>query len=363
MEELEVFARYGDLAAQFLLCWDCQVVVGREHAYVVAVAEGVFHFRVVLVGAKHDADCRIVHVGADFGVVVVDIQLHLSDIGIASLAHFKVDDDVAFGDDVVKDEVGVKMCAVDGDASLAADECEPASEFEQELAHVRDDSGFEVFLLQCRVVFHAEKFQHKWVVDEFERIELFGLCRAVFLYQLLDFRFVLVVGEQPLVILCADLPFKLPHAPRSFGSLLGIILAGFGVAHTHQKPVMRPTQLVTQCVTFLEREVESPHILQVSCGEALAEVGCEAFGEFADKSVAVGGAFFAALCFHDQFAHMPIGLHHGSVDSAVCMATRIGEDLLYLCVKAARHRFRYIIHGLWHFKCLAGTKLAIFSDI
>lgn len=136
VEELEVFARYGDLAAQFLLGGDCQVVVGREYAYVVAVAEGVFHFRVVLVGAKHDADCRIVCVGADFGVVVVDVQLHLANFGIASLAHFKVDDDVAFGYDVIEDEVGVEVRAVDGDSPLTADKGESASEFEQELAHV-----------------------------------------------------------------------------------------------------------------------------------------------------------------------------------------------------------------------------------
>ena len=90
---------------------------------------------------------------------------------------------------------------------------------------------------------------------------------------------------------------------------------------------MSPGQLRAQRVTNREGQVKRPHVLEISCREALAEVGGEPLRQVVQHCLAVRGALPAALLvLHDESPNVPIGLHHRRVDRAVGASARRFED-------------------------------------
>lgn len=92
---------------------------------------------------------------------------------------------------------------------------------------------------------------------------------------------------------------------------------------------------VTQCVTNRKGQVERPHVLEIGCREALAEVGGEPLRQVVQHRLAVRGALPAALfVLDDQPPDLPVGLDHRRVDRAVGRGPRRLQDRTDITVKS-----------------------------
>lgn len=92
-------------------------------------------------------------------------------------------------------------------------------------------------------------------------------------------------------------------------------------------------------MTFWEREVELPHVLEVGFRESTSEVLGKAAGELLDERPAVGGPLLAALLLHDALADLPVCVYHGGVHGMVGLAARPFQDLRDAFVEARRQSY------------------------
>ena len=72
-------------------------------------------------------------------------------------------------------------------------------------------------------------------------------------------------------------------------------------------------EISTQCAEFWEGEIELPHVEQVSCREAIAELVRQADGEGLDQTVAVFRAGGTTLLLDDFPSDVPISLDHDGI--------------------------------------------------
>ena len=153
---------FGD---EFGLGGEDGAVFGGEELFA-AFEDGVLDDGFVLIGAEDEADGGIV-VGAAFEVVEhADIHVDLADVLMCELGGLEVDDDEAFQDVVIEDEIEVEVAGLGTDAHLAGDEGEAMAHFQEEALELGDDGGLDSGL-GCGWIFRqAEEFQDVGILDE-----------------------------------------------------------------------------------------------------------------------------------------------------------------------------------------------------
>ena len=76
-------------------------------------------------------------------IVIVNVQLHLSQVGVRQLLYFQINEHVALQDRVIKHKVDIEMIAVERQALLPIYERKSSSEFKKELVEMIEQSLFE----------------------------------------------------------------------------------------------------------------------------------------------------------------------------------------------------------------------------
>jgi hypothetical protein len=121
--------------------------------------DGVAGDGFIFLGAKDEANGGVVPFHFKEILVKADIAVHLPDVLVGELADFEVDEDEAFQEVVVKDEVHIEFIILEDDTLLACDEGEAASHFEKEGLEVFHDGLLEIGFMEAGAVGETEKFQ------------------------------------------------------------------------------------------------------------------------------------------------------------------------------------------------------------
>jgi hypothetical protein len=79
---------------------------------------------------------------------------------------FQLNEDVAFEDAMVEDEIDKEVFLADEDALLAGLEAKAMAEFEEEAVEVVEKGGFEIGLLDGEVIWEAEELEGVEVLRE-----------------------------------------------------------------------------------------------------------------------------------------------------------------------------------------------------
>lgn len=141
------------------------------------------------------------------------------------------------------------------------------------------------------------------------------------------FTVAIAAGKQSLVIESADLALECAGVPILGGSLVHVPLAGRWFLDTEQCPVVRPTQFVTQCVTFWECVVKQPHVAEIGGVEAPAKLGGESRGKLCQQGFSVGSTGFATLLkLHDVTPNQPAGADLDDIHRAESLLPGLVND-------------------------------------
>ena len=142
-----------------------RAVSGGEELFA-AFEDGVLHDGFVLIGAEDEADGGIV-VRAAFEVVEHShVHVDLADVLMGELGGLEVDDDEAFQDVVIENEIEVEVAGLGADTHLAGDEGEAVAHFQQEALELGDDGGLDFGLGGGGIFRQAEEFENVGVFDE-----------------------------------------------------------------------------------------------------------------------------------------------------------------------------------------------------
>ena len=121
------------------------------------------------------------------------------------------------------------------------------------LHYIRTGGLINVLLINGGVLFYADELQNIRVLDK-----VLGLARGFFGKNLFADGFLVPARQQPLIKEGIDLPFQLADTPTGFGTFLFVECPRRLVFYACKKTIMGPCQLVTHCVTNLEKAVHLP---------------------------------------------------------------------------------------------------------
>lgn len=170
-----------------------------------------------------------------FGVVQVDV--HLPDVGVGELVERQVHDDEAPEPSVVEDELDAEPHVVEPQALLPTDRGEVAAQFEQECLEVSDEGILEVALRV--LVPEVEELEHQGVFDL--------LCHrhgvaGIRLLTLQEHRRLTLRESRSFEELAADLALQLANGPTT-GERFAFVKCTSGRAlHPEQRHVVRPRE-------------------------------------------------------------------------------------------------------------------------
>ena len=230
--------------------------------------DGVAGYGFIFLGAENEADGGVVAFDFEEVFVESDIAVHLADVLMGELADFQIDEDEAFQEVVVEDEVHIEFVILEDDSLLPGDEGEAASHFEKEGLEVVHDGLLEIGFVEARAIGETEEFEDG---GGFENAG--GVVRGGFAL-LADHAFLVAAGEEALVVKAVNLALEFADIPTGGHGFLLVKFAGFGFLHAHDGAVVGPRKagmewrgefitrcvlnwscrwkLATRCVAFLE---------------------------------------------------------------------------------------------------------------
>ena len=141
---LDLLARAGEFGGEGPLVRQGQAVFGGEDG-VRETIEGIVSDSVILGGAEDQPDGRILVGQGPMLARIVEVEVHLSGIGMRERAELQLDHHEAT------------------QAAVAGDEGETATEFEEEGFEVADQCGFQIMLGE--IVAEVEKFEDEGVFE------------------------------------------------------------------------------------------------------------------------------------------------------------------------------------------------------
>jgi hypothetical protein len=94
------------------------------------------------------------------------VNIDLPNVLMGELAGLEVDDDEAFQDVVIEDEIEVEVAGLGADAHLAGDEGEAMAHFQEEALELGNDGGLDFGLGSGWIFRQAEEFEDVGVLDE-----------------------------------------------------------------------------------------------------------------------------------------------------------------------------------------------------
>ncbi len=74
------------------------------------------------------------------------------------------------------------MVSLQSEPLLSAHKCISSPEFKEKILYMSKDCAFEFSFLQRRVFFQIKKLKYKWVMYQFQWIELFRFDRDISFY-------------------------------------------------------------------------------------------------------------------------------------------------------------------------------------
>ena len=125
-------------SSQVFLVWQVTLVFCSEHLVVFCEGRVSCHIRIGL-GAKDDADGRVVIWSFFHLVIHLQVHVHLTDILVGDAIYLQVDQDKRFDEVIVKYQVDIVVILLGSDMLLASHERIPFSHFHQEFFEVVDD--------------------------------------------------------------------------------------------------------------------------------------------------------------------------------------------------------------------------------
>ena len=148
--------------AQLLLTGEDEAIFGGEDL-LAFLKHGVADEGVVFIGAENDAERRVVALAAFQVVEKADIHVHLSDVGMAKLFRFEIEQDEALEQVVVEDEVHIEVAGLRADTELPPDEGKAFPHLHEEIPQTVGESGFEI-ALACDIIIASD--QAKFALPE-----------------------------------------------------------------------------------------------------------------------------------------------------------------------------------------------------
>ena len=200
-------------AFQFLFLGQFKLVLGNEEA-VVHVGGGVFDQGVVFLRAEQEPHRRIVTIGHHVFMIPGYVGVELAEVFMGELVHFELDEDMAFQDTMVENQIHEPSGLSDDDALLPGFEAKAVTEFHQEFMQVVQESIFEVGFADGLPGFESKEFEDVGISDGEFWLGLFGGGVG----HVGEFFF--IHGKaRPLVIQGSNLPFERPHGPIAANAL------------------------------------------------------------------------------------------------------------------------------------------------
>ena len=94
------------------------------------------------------------------------VNVDLADVLMGELGGLEVDDDEAFQDVVIEDEIEVEVTGLGADSHLAGDEGEAMAHFQEETLELGDDGGLDLGLGGDWIFRQTEEFKDVGILDE-----------------------------------------------------------------------------------------------------------------------------------------------------------------------------------------------------
>jgi hypothetical protein len=120
-----------------------QEVFGDEEI-VVHACQGIFHQGAVLACAEQYADGRVVSLSHFICPVPANVSIELANVFMVEFSHLEFDQDMAFEDPVVKDQIDVELSVSDQNALLTGFKAKPMSQFQEEFLQVTQKLIFKI---------------------------------------------------------------------------------------------------------------------------------------------------------------------------------------------------------------------------
>ena len=146
---------------------------GNEEA-VVHVGDGVFDQGVVFLRAEQESHGRIVSIGHHVFAIPGHVGVELAEVFVGEFVHFELDEDMAFQDTMVENQIHKPSGLSDDDALLPGFEAKAVTELHQEFMQVVQESSFEVGFADGLTGFESKEFEDVGISDGEFWLGLFG---------------------------------------------------------------------------------------------------------------------------------------------------------------------------------------------
>ena len=130
---------------------------------------GVLYGGHAVVGTQQQADGRVVVHLHHLVLVVVHVEVQLRGILVAETIYLQIDDDVAFQDAVVENEVGLEVVLINEDSLLTSLEAETATHLQQERLQVVQDVRLQLGFCIDFLRLYPQKFERHGIVENVAR--------------------------------------------------------------------------------------------------------------------------------------------------------------------------------------------------
>jgi len=145
--------------------WADAICSGWRRSFSPVSPQSVFYSGVVFVRAENEPQRRLVTGSAFLPVVIIDVELKLAEIAVRELADLKIEQDVAFQDDVIKHEIDVEVIALERESLLPGDEGKAFSEFQEEGLQLIQQRLLDIRLGEAVRFRQAEKFDNDRIFE------------------------------------------------------------------------------------------------------------------------------------------------------------------------------------------------------
>src|ERR1017187_3694967 len=210
----EQSARCVDSSGDFGLVGEIQLVLAGEHL-VREVAQSIMSDSRVSFRAQYQSHRRVLVRMGPMLARVVQIQVHLTGIGVCELTEFQIHDYESPKAAVEENQINPVPFGSDAQPFLSSDECDIVAQFQKKLLEALNESIFEfrlrIFVLQIQE-FEDEGVSHMRVSGQSLLLGRTGSCAAGSL-----------VGKT------GDLPVELTGRPATLQRLALIVFPCFGI--------------------------------------------------------------------------------------------------------------------------------------
>ena len=159
-------------------------------------------------GAKQNSHWRIIPFDHFVLLEIIEIKIELSDMGVLELFGLQLNQNMAFQQAMIKDQVNIKMLIVNGNPFLARFETEPFPKFEQKELQMIKQGIFKALFQHYILRGKPKELENIWVPDDMVWRQRFCLFIDKPEQGILISRQAGAFIQQT-----ADLPLKLPDRP------------------------------------------------------------------------------------------------------------------------------------------------------